>query len=143
MQTLHPPAGLAQTQSTYLMVRRPSAAGRPDLATLQRGAVLVDKLLRTFGAVAERHLGGACAQVLLFAVETAVNPRLAPHALPPIRAACTALEALLRRGRSWAAWDPTQPDVWQYIPGGWANMTHFLPQARACTFKLLKPICRL
>lgn len=61
-------------------------------------------------------------------METAVHPRLAPHTLPPIRAACVALEAVLRRGRNWAAWDPTQPDVLQYITGGWANMSDFLPE---------------
>jgi hypothetical protein len=111
------------------MVRSPpDAASRPDLTSLQRGAVLVDRLLRTFGPAAERHLGGACAQGLLFAIETAVHPRLAPHTLPPIRAACIALEAVLRRGRNWAAWDPTQPDVLQYITGGWANMSDFLPE---------------
>jgi hypothetical protein len=117
------------------MVRKPPAAGRPDLATLQRGAELVDKVLRTFGPTAERHLGGACAQVLLFALETAVHTRLAPHTLPPIRAACVALEAVLRRGRNWAAWDPTQPDVLQYITGGWANMSDFLPEVCCGRFK--------
>ena len=137
------PAGLAQTQSTYLMVRRPAGAGRPDLAMLQRGALLVDRLLRTFGPVAERRLGSACAQALLFAMEHATNARLAPHPLPPIRAACSTLESVVRRGQNWAIWDPQQPDVWQYVPGGWAALSDVLPQVRAGCLKLLKLPCRL
>lgn len=125
------PAGLAQTESTYLRVRRPPCGNiRPDLAAMQCGAELTARLLRAFGPAAERCLGAACAQELLFALEGAMHPSLAPHALPPVVAACTTLEMLLRRGGDWAVWDPTQPDVWQYIPGGWASMSDTLPHVR-------------
>jgi hypothetical protein len=71
---------------------------------MQRGTDLTAQLLRTFDAAVER---------CLFALEAAIRPELSPHALPPVRAACTTLEALLRRGGNWASWDPEQPDAWQ------------------------------